>query len=87
MRLPHVFHHDCHHERLCSKMLVSINKLMLAHCAVSSDLHFIKMVIISPTSSSTALFLVEEASEKKQVGMSSKNNLRKNILEKDDENG
>ena len=54
-------------------------------------LHLIKMIIIAPKSSATALVLVEmeveDTKEKEQMGMRTKNNWRKTILEPDDESG
>ena len=49
------------------------------------------MIIIVPKSSDTALVLVEmpveDIMEKEQMGMRTKNNWRKTILELDDESG
>ena len=53
--------------------------------------HLNKMIIFTPKSSATALVLVEMAMEdtmeKEPMGMRTKNNWRKTILELDDESG
>ena len=49
------------------------------------------MIIITPKSSATALVLVEmeveDTMEEEEIGMRTKNNWRKTILEPDDESG
>ena len=54
-------------------------------------MHLIKMIIIAPKSSATALVLVkmevEDTKELEPMGMRTKNNWRKTILECDDESG